>query len=69
MHRIDVEDAPTGVTVRSDFVVRSPRNSDRERATMKLQTVIRTSMRAYLTVAGMALGLVALWAALAPLLA
>jgi hypothetical protein len=29
----------------------------------------RTSMRAYLTVAGMALGLVALWAALAPLLA
>jgi hypothetical protein len=26
-------------------------------------------MRAYLTVAGMALGLVALWAALAPLLA
>jgi hypothetical protein len=36
---------------------------------MKLQTVIRTSMRAYLTVAGMALGLMALWAALAPLLA
>jgi hypothetical protein len=40
MHRIDVTDAPTGVTVQSDFGVCSPPVvRDRERSTMRLQTI------------------------------